>query len=559
MALSQFTLDAKAKLGQVTFSYDIVPSNHSADAVMQMFINVAGTWQEFTPSDDNGAIVFHLYKGLDCNGTFKINLPKGTYTAYRIILFNSPDGKTPDFNHTLWDSIKEKHLPVPKLDITVVSSAAPINSPTITYPPNPIEQPGTNGLSDVTIPAIVKYPKDYQVEGGGFWVMAKGTGGFSQVWADPKNAVQSGGADPSYYQIPIDFVLKDVKPGMWNVQFGLFKPSFGNPIAWLYPGLDFEAGGSSWIEKAPARRIPPRLKVASGQFETLAGTPYNFYSDLPAAKKSAAFVRGGNYGNAITWTSQPALDTPGFFTLLSEAGCRYIRFNFDPDKYLRQRAYRDSVDQVIQNIWSAGLYPVIAPQDLPSGDSLQQRVDQGQHLLAMVAAKYAGQSLWIEECNEPQEFQSWAQWKPVAEKYLKTIRALDPSAFVIVPLEYYSKDGGGAAASPITDAHVDLYDAHAYIDPTKVTAAYSSALKGGLPMMIGEYGSTDPDYLHEMDRAFQQLNPAPMAVSPWAFTIKGQDSLPLVEDGSTARLILTPSGQAIAKDYSSWDNGHRVN
>jgi|GEM_PF-5480421 hypothetical protein len=558
LPLSQFSLAARAKLGQVTFTYDIVPLNRSDDAVMQMYLNVGGEWQEFTPANSSGNIVFRLSNNLHCAGTFNINLPKGKYTAYRILLFSAPDGKNADYSHTIWDSSKEKKISLPTLNIDVLSSAAPIISPIITYPPNPSEQKNPDGRYDITIPAIVKYPKDYVVDGGGFWVMAKGSGGFSQVWADAKNAISNGTADASFYQIPVNFVLKDVKSGVWNVQFGLFKPSFGDPIIWIYPGLDFEAGGSAWVSSSPTGRIPPRLKVVDNRFTLLSGAPYNFYAGSPLSTKAAAFVRGGNYGNAITWTMQPALNTPGYFALLSGAGCHYIRFNYDPDKYLRQRVYQDSVDQVVQNIWSAGLYPIIAPQDLPKGDTLEERINQGRRLMGMVATKYAGKSVWIEECNEPHEFSTWAQWKPVAESYCKTIRSVDQNAFVIVPFEGFSKDGSGAAASPITDVHVDMYDGHAYLDPSKVNSAFAGAIKAGLPVLIGEYGSNDPGYLHAMDRVFQQLSPSPMAASPWAFTINGQDSLPLVADGSTAHLVLTPAGQAIANDYSKWNNGQKV-
>jgi hypothetical protein len=556
LTLSTFSLMAQAKLGQVTFSYDFVPTNESVNAVMQVFINVAGNWQAFTPSDDNGTIVLNLYKNLDAAGSFKIDLPKGTYSAYRLFLFDAPDGHNADFNHVVWDSSKEHHLTLPTLDLTVLSSSAPIDSPTLSYPPNPLEEDEGNGLTTVTLPALVKYPEDYSVQGGGFWAMVKGSGGFSQVWADAKNASEGGSSLAPNLQIPVNFVLKDLKPGIFNVQLGLFTSSFGSPIQWIWPGFDFEVGGDAWEVKAPLRRIPLRLQVVNDRFELLSGKPYDFYSGNPAAVTGAKFVRGGNYGNAITWTLQPALDTPGYFTLLAGTGCHYIRFNFNPDRYLDQRVYQDVVDQAIQNIWSAGLYPIIAPQDLPAGDTLTLRVDKGDKLLSMVAERYAGESVWIEVCNEPHEFGTWADWKPVAARYVKTIRSIDPHAFVVVPFENFSKSGVGAASSPITDVHVDLYDGHAYIEPTQVASAYGAAIKAGLPVMIGEYGANNAQYLHEMDVAFQSLSP--LAISPWAFTVSGQDTLPLVADGSTANLVLTSAGQAIADDYSRWDSGRRI-
>ena len=75
-------------------------------------------------------------------------------------------------------------------------------------------------------------------------------------------------------------------------------------------------------------------------------------------------------------------------------------------------------------------------------------------------------------------------------------------------------------------------------------------------MLIGEYGSTDAGYLSKMDLALQKL-PGILAAGPWAFTIKGQDTLPLVEDGSTATLKFTAAGKAIAADYAAWDAGKK--
>jgi len=558
LSLSKFQLLTHVKLGQVTFDYDIVSSNVSKNAVMQIFLKVGGDWEEFTPTDSNGILVLHIFQYIDTTGSFSITLPIGTYNTYRIVMFDAPDGKDADFSRVIWDSSKAPTAELPSLNFTVESDLVPVLAPIMTFPPNPIVKDNGNGLETVTLPGLIKYPTDYQVEGGGFWAMAKGSAGFDQIWASASDAIQAGPAEAPYMEIPISFVLTGVHPGIWNMQFGLFKQSFGDPIQWMWPGMDFEVGGSSWETKAPEWRIPPRLQVINRRFELLSGKPYDFYSGNAAGKLAASFVRGGNYGNAIVWTLQPALDTPGYFTLLAGAGCHYMRFNYDADKYLQQRAYQDSVDQIVENIWAAGMYPIIAPEDLPSGETLQERIDLGDHLLSLVAAKYAGKSVWIEVCNEPHEFSTWAQWKPVAERYVRTIRSIDPNAFVIVPFEGESKDGNGAASNPITDQRVDLYDGHAYLDASGVAPAFASAIKAGLPVIIGEYGSNSPQYLHKMDRTFEALKPAPLAVSPWAFTISGQDSLPLVADGSTADLVLTPAGQAIADDFSSWDNGHKL-
>ena len=169
----------------------------------------------------------------------------------------------------------------------------------------------------------------------------------------------------------------------------------------------------------------------------------------------------------------------------------------------------------------------------------------------------AGQSVWLEICNEPHEFNTWAAWKPIAVRYVKAIRDIDPDAFVIVPFEGYGKDGREAAKDPIKDVEVDLYDGHAYVQPDEVAKLYAPAIEAGLPVLIGEYGGGG-EYLGRMDVALEKLPHGLMAAGPWAFTVKGEDALPLVEDGSGDTLTFTAAGQAIAHDYAAWNEGKRT-
>jgi hypothetical protein len=44
-------------------------------------------------------------------------------------------------------------------------------------------------------------------------------------------------------------------------------------------------------------------------------------------------------------------------------------------------------------------------------------------------------------------------------------------------------------------------------------------------------------------------------VAPWAFTVAGDDQIPLVASGDTAVIHYTAAGQAIANDFATWDQG----
>jgi hypothetical protein len=561
LKMTKAMVTAEVHLSEVTFTYHITPTNQSADAGMQLYIKRAdpakgAVWEGVSANKADGSpLILSLYRGLDNTGTFVATLPKGSYSEYRLLLFNSPDGKSIDYGHMLYDSNNDPARAHQVVAMNIQSGEAPVHGPTLSYPPNALSSPNGDGTFTVTIPAIVKVPDGYTAPDMGLWAMAKGDPGFSQVWASLKQVQHSSDPENPYNFIPINFTLKSVKPGLWTEQFGLFTNQWGNPLYWSYPGMDFEVGGDSWEHKAPADRIPPRLRVRHGHFETADGTPYHFY-DNAQGLVAVPFVRGGDYGNALDWTVNPTYNNPGYFTLLGDMGCHFIRVLFNPDRYLSQTSYQHAVDQVVQNIWAAGLYPLVAPQDLPQGDSTESRAAQGLKLMQMLADKYKGKSVWLEVCNEPHEYGSWATWKPVAEKCVKAIRAIDPDAFVIVPFENYSKDGRGAAKDPITDVAVDLYDGHAYVDPSQVATLFGQPAASGLPVLIGEYGGS-ADYLKKMDLAFQH-EPKLMAVAPWALTVKGQDSLPLIADGSTAVLKFTPAGQVIADDYARWNAGKKV-
>ncbi|HEV2471103.1 MAG TPA: cellulase family glycosylhydrolase, partial [Chthonomonadales bacterium] len=481
-------LGATVDLGDITITYHIKPQNESADVGVQLFahrddVKERNEWDMLVPAQGAAPPIISLYKGLDNSGAVTVAAQPGVYGACRLILFSSPDGKSVDFNRVLYDSGKHPVKRALRLGVTVTTRRTRVTSPTLT----PSEQ-GVNtvangdGTYTVTIPATVKLPASALRERG-FWAMAKSSAGFSQVWVNPGNSAASDDPEDNYRKVPVTFALKSVKPGLWNVQFGLFKSSFGTPLQWIWPGVDVEAGGDAWEKKAPPGSAPPRLHTQRQRFLTAGGQPA-FLSPSSAV----GFTLGGNYGNALDWTIRPALDTPGYFVLLKGLGCRFMRVLFNPDRFLAEPVYQHAVDQVVQNIWAAGLYPVVCPQDLPGGGSLNERVKRGLYVVQALATIYKDKSVWLEICNEPHLFSDWKSWKPVAEQYAAAVRRVDPDAFIVVPLEGYSKDARAAARDPITSIRVDLYDAHAYVAAKRVPELYGPALKAGLPLMIGEYG-----------------------------------------------------------------------
>ena len=278
---------------------------------------------------------------------------------------------------------------------------------------------------------------------------------------------------------------------------------------------------------------------------------------MPNARSAVKFLRGGNYGNSICWTIDPALNDPAFFRQLKQIGLRFVRCNFDADRFLGEPLYQNVIDQFAQNVWAAGMYPIICPQEFPKASSDPLRLYKTTGLMRLMAERFKGQPVWYEIMNEPFLLQQWSTWKPFAIKWVRAIRQIDPEAFVIVPFEGWCADGRGAAQDPIREVRVDLYDGHAYINPSEVAVRFGSAIRAGLPVMIGEYGGDTATYLRQMNKAIQDLPGALMAVAPWAFTIYGMDGLPLIESFTSNGLKFTAAGKPVADDYALWNMGQK--
>ena len=111
-----------------------------------------------------------------------------------------------------------------------------------------------------------------------------------------------------------------------------------------------------------------------------------------------------------------------------------------------------------------------------------------------MSAKYSGYNNVIYEiCNEPNGGVSWSTIKAYAEDVIKTIRANDPNAIIVVGTPTWSQEVDKAAADPITDYDNIMYTLHFYAGTHKdsLRSTMESAIKKGLPIFVTEYGITD--------------------------------------------------------------------
>ncbi len=545
--------------GSAIFVPHFLPMNRSAKVGIQFvfqYINQGGknSAETVNVETEDGPLILDLEIGKENSTRMQIPLPPGRYYKYNMFLCYSPDGKQVDYHKPVYDMDQDPTMGMQSINMTI-RGARKLLMPMIQKKDDAIVTPAGNGFT-VAVNAEVTLPENYSNDRNGLWAIAKGATGISRQFLSLNNAVDSEEGGYAYKKIPVRFQFGGVKPSVWSVELGLARPNNPTEMRWAEGRAEFEVGGGAWKHPAPMSVIPKRVQVKNRKFVTLDGQPADLYRDMPDALSGVKFIRGGNYGNSICWTIVPAQNRPEYFQQLREFGLRFVRINFQADRFLEEELYRSVVDQFVQNVWSAGLYPIISPQEFPRAKTDPLRVELTVRLLKMMATKYKDQPVWYHILNEPYIFQTWDKWKPVATRFVKTIRAIDPDAFVIVPFEGWAVDGRGAAADPIRDVRVDLYDAHAYINPAEFNDRYGPAVRAGLPVLIGEYGGGTAAYLSRMDTVIQNM-PGIVAIAPWAFTVPGMDFLALVENSNENGLTFTETGKAIQTDFMIWNSGRK--
>ena len=558
ITVQSMTLSAVADLNSVTFSYTIASPSAPANVVVQMFLHrqysvadgtSADEWRQVVPTDGSGnSLQLGLFPGQNTSGTFTVTgLPLGNYGDVRVILFDAAS----NFATTLLDTM------VSGLNLSITTMQLRVTAPMLVINTESAQTPGADG--SVHIPYTLKFPQSFITQYNGVFVLAKGSGGSVQPWLDISKPSTATGPDP-YFFVNGEIVLPAPKSGIYSLQFGLFNYSW-KLLQWIGTDFSYEIGGDAWVQKCPAASLPPRLVVSGGRWVTLDGQAFNWGSiSTPKSMSAVTFVRGGDFGNAVVWTDSPLNNTPQYFALLRYSGLRWIRTNYDSDKYLSSPIYQHLVDQIVQNQLQGGLYPIIGPQGLPSSSQgTAGQIAQLVKLQQIIAAKYLGLPVWINLCNEPHELGDWVSCSAAMQSAASAVRAIDPNALITCPFEGYSKGStANAAKAPIAATHIDLYDYHAYNTPDELHANLLPALAAGMPILVGEYGGGDGAYLHAINIALQQLSATYfnlLAAGPWAFTTPGQDSLPLVESVSGATLKFTPQGAQVSLDFNSWDAG----
>jgi hypothetical protein len=517
-------------------------------------------WINWVPNDDAAKkyFKFSLFSGETQTFNFDIStFDIGKYDSFRFIFFTYH-----------WTVLADQMAENVSFEITTKQKR--VKAPFVEILTNKIQDPAPDGK--LHIPYIIKMPAKTFTTWGGWFLLAKGSSMFQQPWIpyarkDGANVLPDGatkvadGPDPYWYsEGEIVFDYPNVS-GIHNLQFGLFDYNW-KMQNWVWPGINIQVGGDSWVTRCPESKLPPRLRVSGGQLVKLDGRPYNIYQGTTGANAITA-IRGGNYGNQYLWSEAPDYNRTGYFSSLKFLGHKFLRFLFNPDKYIADHIYRNRIQDTIGKMLTAGCHVIVGPQHIPTGNDLYEKSEAFYKLIELMANNWKGLPVWVCLTNEPNDIGDWSLCKPILQKAATIYRSIDSGAFLICPTSKWSKENTTPEANDLIDPLlVDAYAYHAYNDAASVIPNLKPILDKGVAVIVEEYGCGDVEWQKGINIEMQKLSklyPNVIGFATWAWTRAGEDACPMVEDGNLANVKLTDVGQMQAKDMQIWDSGNFIN
>lgn len=248
---------------------------------------------------------------------------------------------------------------------------------------------------------------------------------------------------------------------------------------------------------APTPSTTGALKVVGAQLTDAAGEPVQ--------------LRGVST-HGLAW--YPQYVNQEFFTELREVwGANVVRlatYSAEEGGYALETSDRaalnDLVVRGVQYAQAADLYAVVDWHTLSDANPLTNQWAAEEFFRSVSGALGDADNVIYEICNEPNGSTSWADIKAYAEAVIPIIRANDPDAVIVVGTPTWSQDLAAAAADPLPDANV-MYALHFYAATHEddLRHALSTAVAGGLPVFVTEFGICEVSGAGEIDYASANL------------------------------------------------------
>ncbi len=148
------------------------------------------------------------------------------------------------------------------------------------------------------------------------------------------------------------------------------------------------------------------------------------------------------------------------------------------------------------------LYAIVDWHILSDGNP-NRHTNEAQAFFADMSSTFRdNQNVLYEICNEPNGGTSWDEIKQYANQVIPVIRQNDPDAVIIVGTPTWSQEIDKAAASPLSYDNV-MYALHFYAATHKddLRNRMVSAVRGGLPVFVSEFGICDASGNGAIDEA----------------------------------------------------------
>lgn len=161
------------------------------------------------------------------------------------------------------------------------------------------------------------------------------------------------------------------------------------------------------------------------------------------------------------------------------------------------------IDKGVTYATKQDMYVIIDWHILSDGNPNTNKQD-AKAFFAEMSKKYAGHNnVLYEICNEPNGGTTWSDVKRYAEEIIPVIRQNDKDAVILVGTPNWSQYVDQAAADPIKGYDNIMYTLHYYAATHKesLRSTLETAVKGGLPVFVSEYGICDASGSGAIDEA----------------------------------------------------------
>ena len=204
------------------------------------------------------------------------------------------------------------------------------------------------------------------------------------------------------------------------------------------------------------------------------------------------------------------------------------------------------IDEGVQYTKDLGMYVIIDWHILRDRDP-REHEEEAIKFFDEMSKKYADEThVLYEICNEPQNSPFKSVIKPYAENVIRTIRANDPDAVILVGTNTWSQDIDEVIGNEIDDQNV-MYTLHFYAATHKegLRQKLRKALDAGIPVYISECSIVDASGNGSIDsdsaRTWMELiNRYQLSYNAWSLCNKNESSA-----------LIDPS----CSKYSGWSEG----